>query len=87
MSVITQDHVDKWFNESKKEVIYVFNKNLVLSAKLPSGFIISENTTSSNTGHEDYCQGYDIAVSKIKAKIWELETYRLHTELKAMDRK
>ena len=50
MSVITQDHVDKLFNESKKEVIYVFNKNLVLSAKGKQQW----NETKNQWGKPDY---------------------------------
>lgn len=86
MNVITHEHINNLYDLSEKDTWYVFNKCLVLSIKLPNGYIITESTCCVDKANDDYKVGYDIAVSKIKAKIWELEGYRLCTELKSMIR-
>ena len=54
-----------------------FDRCLVVSCKLPSGFIITETSYGCNHEELDTEKEFAYCIDKIKAKIAELETYRI----------
>lgn len=79
---ITQELVDKMYNESEKLTFISFNKCLILSCKLKNGFVITESSACVDPRNFDSKIGIDICKEKIKNKIWELEGYTLQKSLK-----
>ena len=81
MNKVTQEQVDKLFNESEKETWCVFGKSFVLAVKLTNGFTIIEDASCVDTANFDIEIGKKIAEERIKNKIWELEGYLLQTAI------
>lgn len=79
---ITQELVDKMYDESEKLTFVSFNKCLILSCKLKNGFVITESSACVDPRNFDSKIGIDICKEKIKNKIWELEGYTLQKSLK-----
>ena len=79
---ITQSQVDEIFNKSDKETWCVFNKSFVLAVRLPNGFVIIEDSSCVDPKNFDIEIGKEIAIERIKNKIWELEGYRLQNKLR-----
>lgn len=79
---ITQELVDKMYDESEKLTFISFNKCLILSCKLKNGFVITESSACVDPRNFDSKIGIDICKEKIKNKIWELEGYTLQKSLK-----
>lgn len=79
---ITQELVDKMYDESEKLTFVSFNKCLILSCKLKNGFVITESSACVDPRNFDSKIGINICKEKIKNKIWELEGYTLQKSLK-----
>lgn len=79
---ITQELVDRMYDESEKLTFVSFNKCLILSCKLKNGFVITESSACVDPRNFDSKIGIDICKEKIKNKIWELEGYTLQKSLK-----
>jgi len=80
-NTITQEHINKMFDESEKETWCVYGKSFVLAVKLPNGFVIIESSSCVDPANFDIEIGKKIVIERIKNKMWELEGYRLQTEL------
>lgn len=78
---ITQEIVDKIYEESEKVTRTSFGKCLILSCKLKNGFVITENSACVDPKNFDTKIGMEICEEKIKNKIWELEGYCLQKNL------
>lgn len=81
INTVTQDMVDDIIDNSEVIITTMFDKCTVVACKLPSGFIIVES--SACVDPENYSEelGFEICMSKIIDKVWELEGYRLQNEL------
>lgn len=58
-----------------------FGKCTVVSIQLPSGFVIVESSACVSPENYNEEMGYQICMSRIIDKIWELEGYKLQCEL------
>ena len=76
---VTQEQVDKLFNEADLNEQVVFHKCLIISVKLKNGFVIVESSACVDPENFDIEIGREICCNRIKDKIWELEGYNLQT--------
>jgi hypothetical protein len=76
-NTVTEEQVDKIFNQSLVDYSTLFGKCVVVTAKLPNGFIIVEYSACVDPANFSEEIGAEICVSRIKNKIWELEGYLL----------
>lgn len=81
INTITQDIVDKIYDESEKLTYISFGKCLILSCKLKNGFVITESSACVDPKNFDAKIGVQICKERIKNKIWELEGYRLQNNI------
>lgn len=81
INTITQDTVDKIYDESEKLTYISFGKCLILSCKLKNGFVITESSACVDPKNFDTTIGVQICKERIKNKIWELEGYRLQNNI------
>lgn len=80
-NTVTQDMVDNIIDNSKVIITTMFDKCTVVACKLPSGFIIVESSACVDPDNYSEELGFEICMSKIINKVWELEGYRLQNEL------
>ena len=59
----------------------VFGKCTVVACKLPSGFVLVESSACVSPENYDQELGESICRDRIINKLWELEGYRLQTEV------
>lgn len=78
---ITEEDIDFLIENSKIEVITMFDKCTVVSCKLPNGFVITESSACVSPENYNEEIGFENCVERIKNKLWELEGYRLQCEL------
>ena len=78
---ITQEYIDSIMEHSDIEVSTVFDKCTIVSCRLPNGFVIIESSACVSPENYDEAMGFDICMKKIEDKVWELEGYRLQTEV------
>lgn len=80
-NTITQADVEDIFNRTELQYNTVFGKCTVLTAQLPSGFIIVESSACVDPANFSEEIGANICNERLKNKIWELEGYKLQCEL------
>lgn len=78
---VTQEEIDKIFDESIMNVSTIFDKCTVVSIQLKNGFILTETSACVDKSNYNRDLGLKICIQKIKEKIWEFEGYRLQCEL------
>lgn len=78
---ISYEYVDEIMQNSEIEIQTVFNNCVVVSCKLPNGFVIVESEYCPNVTEYNEESYADICLDKIAEKIFELETYRLQEEI------
>lgn len=78
---VTQETIDQLLAGSEIHVKTVFDKATIVAVKLPSGFVLTESSGAVDSVNYDEEIGKTICLDKIKDKLWELEGYRLQTEL------
>lgn len=83
---ITQEHIDEIMNNSTFDVETMFHKCTIVACKLPNGFVIVESSACVSPENYDEKMGFDICMKKIKDKVWELEGYRLQSEIYEMNK-
>lgn len=59
----------------------VFGKQCIVVALLPNGFTVVGESACVDPSNYDSEIGYELAMNRIKSKIWELEGYKLQSEL------
>lgn len=77
MNKITQEQVDKIYDEAIKQTFDVFGKCLIMACKLNNGFVIVESSACVDPSNFSFDIGRKICEERIKNKIWELEGYAL----------
>jgi hypothetical protein len=85
-NTVTQEQVDGIFNASTFSIDTVLDKCTVVSVQLPNGFIIVESSACVDPVNYNEQLGADICIQRIKNKIWELEGYKLQSELSSTPR-
>jgi len=82
MNTVTQKQVDDAIIETDIQTIELVGKRHTLVAvKLANGFTIIETTTCVDPDNYSEEIGAEIAMTRIKDKIWMLEGYILQTQL------
>ena len=81
MNTITQEHIDKIIDKTEVQIMTVYDKCTVVTAKLPNGFVIVESSACVDKANYNEEMGAQICVERIINKIWELEGYKLQCEL------
>jgi hypothetical protein len=80
-NTVTQEQINELYDKSEKEIWCVFNKTLVIACKLPNGFVIAESSSCVDPPNFNIEIGKGIIEERIKNKIWELEGYKLQSQL------
>lgn len=80
-NVVTKEKIKSILDETIFETKKVYDKCTVVSAKLPNGFIITESSACIDPSNYDEELGKQICIKKIEDKIWELEGYKLQSQL------
>ena len=78
---IDKEDIDKILSETKIKVHKYGNKTTVLEAGLPNGFEIVVSYSSDNSNNYNSTTGEKVCMDKLISKIFELERYRLQSEL------
>lgn len=75
-NMVTAKQIDKLITNSEIEVNKKFDNCVVVTCKLPSGFVIVESSACFDPADYDQEQGIKNCMERIRAKIRELEKYR-----------
>lgn len=78
---ITLEHIEEILSKSEITTETVFDKCTIVSCKLPNGFVIVESSACVSPENYNEETGISICLDKITNKIWELEGYRLQSEM------
>lgn len=78
---VTKKDIDKILANTFVKVEKYGDKTTVLMATLPNGFVIVESSSCVDPVNFDMSIGEQICMDKLVDKIWELEGYRLQSEL------
>lgn len=78
---ITQKDIDNILSKTFIKVEQYGNKTTVLMATLPNGFVIVESSSCIDPENFDMKIGEQICMEHLVNRIWELEGYRLQSEL------
>lgn len=81
-NTVTKEQIQSILDNSEYEVFHrVFDKQCLVVAKLPNGFTIVGESACVDPNNYDEQIGFDLAVDRIKNRIWELEGYNLQNQL------
>ena len=78
---ITSEIIEDIINNSKVNVQTVFDKCTIVTCQLPNGFVIVESSACVSPENYNEEMGFKICMNRIEDKIWELEGYKLQSEL------
>lgn len=78
---VTEERIEEIISNSEIKVETIYDKCTVVSCKLPNGYVIVESSACVDPENYDEETGVDICMSKIIDKVWELEGYRLQSDL------
>jgi hypothetical protein len=78
---VTQEHIDRLFDQSVEQEYELWGKEYYLSIKLPNGFVVDGRGVCVSPKNYDREIGRRVAVEQIKNKLWELEGYLLQDKL------
>lgn len=78
---ITEERIEWLLENSEFEVETIYDKCTVLTCKLPNGFVIVESSACVSPENYDEEMGIEICLDRIKSRVWELEGYKLQSEL------
>ena len=78
---VTAERITEIIENSDIEYYTMFDKCTVVACRLPNGFVIVESSACVSPENYDEETGKAICLSRIADKIWELEGYKLQSEL------
>lgn len=78
---ITKEDINNILQQSVIETEKYIDKTTIVKATLPNGFVIVESSSCVDPSNFDMAIGKEICMKKIEDKIWELEGYKLQSEL------
>lgn len=80
-TAVDDDIVDEIIDASDIVCTTLFDKCTMVACKLPNGFVIVEYSSCVDPADYDEDYGFDICMENIRAKVMELEAYRLQNEV------
>lgn len=78
---VTPEMIEEIMNNAEVHVETVFDKCTIVSCKLPNGFVVTESSACVSPENYDEDMGFEICMERIVNKVWELEGYKLQSEL------
>lgn len=81
MNKITQEHIDNLIEKSKVESIKIGLKTTVVHVTLPNGFEVVESAACVAPENYVHSIGEQIALDRVKDRVWLLEGYLLQNRL------
>lgn len=81
MNKVTQDHIDSLLNKAETQEKIFWDKELNVSYKLKSGFIVTGRAACVDPQNFDIKIGRHYARENAATQLWALEGYRLQLEL------
>lgn len=81
VTTVTQKLVEEIMLNSDIKIQTICDKCTIVACRLPNGFVIVESSASVDPNNYDEEIGVDICLDRIAEKIWELEGYKLQSEL------
>lgn len=81
-TMLTQQEIDKIIKKSVIKTEKSGDKTTIVTVILPNGFVLVESSSCVDPKNFDMKVGKEICMKKITDKIWELEGYKLQSELK-----
>lgn len=78
---IKKEDIDSILSQTLISVEKYGDKTTILKATLPNGFVIIESASCVDPKNFDMSIGEQICMKKLEDKIWELEGYKLQSEL------
>lgn len=79
--IVTKDQIDNILENSKVEIQTVLDKCTLVVCQLPNGFIIVESSACVDPENYDLDLGVEICMKRITNKVWELEGYKLQSQV------
>ena len=81
MKTVTQADIDKLIREAQISVKNAFGRCTIVAVELKNGFIMVESSTCTDPMNYNEAMGMANCIERIKARLWELEGYKLQNEL------
>lgn len=78
---ISTGRIEWLIENSDIKIDTVFDKCVVVSCRLPNGYVIVESYVFTNSEEYNEDIGIEICIGKIADKLWELEAYRIHDKM------
>ena len=78
---VSSEYIDELISNSHISAFTVFDKCTIVACKLPSGFVVVESSACIDPRNYNKKLGVDICMKRIKDRVWEMEAYKLQTEL------
>ncbi|VDG18769.1 hypothetical protein [Lactobacillus allii] [Lactiplantibacillus mudanjiangensis] len=82
---VEESTVNSILENAQIETKTVFSKVTIVTAKLPNGFVLVESSGAVSEENYDAKIGKEVCMDRIKNKIWELEGYKLASQLHSKD--
>ena len=82
---MTQERIDEIMENSEFIFQTIFDKCTVVACRLPNGYVIVESSACVDPDNYDEEMGVEICSRRIEDKLWELEAYRLQSEMYESD--
>ena len=79
---ITKEDIDNILSKTLIKVEKYGDKTTVLMATLPNDFVIVVSSSCVDPANFDMAIGEQICMQRLEDKIWELEGYKLQSEIK-----
>lgn len=80
-NTVTQEQINKIIDKSKISFEKMGKKTLVGLCETPSGFVMIDSSSCVDPANFDFEIGKSIIMERFKNKLWELEGYKLQSEL------
>lgn len=78
---VKQSQVDQILEESDLKIFSSFGKSVIISCKLPNGFVIEGVGSCVDEKEFDEQIGITVAKERLKDKIWQLLGYELQIKM------
>ena len=80
-NAVTQAQINAILDDALFDIQTVLGKCTVVTCQLPNGFLIVESSACVDSANYDEALGAEICKKRIENKVWELEGYKLQSEL------
>lgn len=79
---ITQDQIDALLARADIHVFTIFDKVTMVAVRLENGFVLTESAGAVSKENYSEETGRQICLSKIEQQLWQLEGYRLQSQIR-----